>query len=186
MSYNTLGFKNVLAHWASGVTIVTTVANGQPVGITASSLTSLSLDPPQVLICVARKLYTHSAIMKSGAYAVNILGVDHLEWGMRFAGMRPEQDRFADIAWTTAFTGSPILPGVIGWLDCRLRHAYDGDDHSIFVGEVLAADYREDMKPLLYFNRNWRQLAEALQSAVPIIRALCLMRVVFDFMLLLL
>ena len=81
MSYNTLGFKNVLAHWASGVTIVTTIADGQPVGITASSLTSLSLDPPQVLICVARKLYTHSMIMKSGAYAVNILGVEHLEWG---------------------------------------------------------------------------------------------------------
>jgi flavin reductase (DIM6/NTAB) family NADH-FMN oxidoreductase RutF len=110
---------------------------------------------------VARKLYTHNVIMKSGAYAVNILGVDHLEWGMRFAGMRPEQDRFADNAGTTPFTGSPKLPGVIGRLDCKLRHAYDGNDHSIFVGEVLAADYREDMKPLLYFNRNWRQLAEA-------------------------
>jgi flavin reductase (DIM6/NTAB) family NADH-FMN oxidoreductase RutF len=161
MGYDTLGFKNVLAHWASGVTIVTTIADGKPVGITASSLTSLSLSPPQVLICVARKLYTHSAIVQAGAYAVNILGVEHLEWGMRFAGMRPERDRFADIAWTTAHTGSPILPGVIGWLDCKLRHAYDGDDHSIFVGEVLAADYREDMQPLLYFNRNWRELAEA-------------------------
>ena len=78
MSYNTLGFKNVLAHWASGVTIVTTVANGQLVGITASSLTSLSLDPPQVLICVVRKLYTHSALVKSGAYDVKSLGVGHV------------------------------------------------------------------------------------------------------------
>ena len=161
MSYNRAGFKNVLAHWASGVTIVTTMGDGRPVGITASSLTSVSLDPPQVLICVARKLYTHSAILRAGAYAVNILGVEHLEWGMRFAGMRPEQDRYADIVWTTAHTGSPILPGVIGRLDCELRHAYDGDDHSIFVGEVMAADYRESTQPLLYFNRDWRQLAEA-------------------------
>ena len=160
MSYDTQGFKNALAHWATGVTVVTTMIDGKPVGITASSLTSLSLDPPQVLICVARKLFTHAAIMQRRTYAVNILGVDHLEWGMRFAGMRPEVDRFADIAWTTAKTGSPILPGVIGWLDCELRHVYDGDDHSIFVGEVVAAGHREDMAPLLYFKRNWRHLAD--------------------------
>ena len=73
--------------------------------------------------------------------------------------MIPEaEDRFAGIAWRTVATGSPILPDVLGWLDCRLSHSYDGDDHSIFVGEVLAAGNREDAAPLLYFNRHWRQL----------------------------
>ncbi len=159
MSIQAQDFKNALAHWATGVTIVTTIVDGKPVGITANSLTSVSLNPPQILICVARKLFTHSAILNSGMFAVNILERHQLAWGMRFAGMIPEaEDRFAGIAWRAVATGSPILPDVLGWLDCRLSHSYDGDDHSIFVGEVLAAGNREDAAPLLYFNRHWRQL----------------------------
>ena len=65
MSVDAENFKNALAHWASGVTVVTTVADGRPIGITASSLTSVSLQPPQILICVARKLYTHAAILQT-------------------------------------------------------------------------------------------------------------------------
>ena len=165
MSVDAENFKNALAHWASGVTVVTTVADGRPIGITASSLTSVSLQPPQILICVARKLYTHAAILQSRVFAVNILNTAHLEWGMRFAGMIPEiEDRFAGIDWTAAATGCAILPGVMGWLDCRLSHSYDGDDHSIFVGEVLASGYQESAAPLLYFNRHWRQLAEGALS----------------------
>jgi flavin reductase (DIM6/NTAB) family NADH-FMN oxidoreductase RutF len=153
-------FKNALAHWASGVTIVTTLAEGKPVGITASSLTSVSVEPPQILICVGRRLFTHGAIGASGIFAVNILSVAQEGWGKRFAGLLPEMgDRFVGIDWTTAQTGCPILPNVLGWLDCRLRHTYDGEDHSIFVGEVVAAGYKRGA-PLLYFNRSWRKLAE--------------------------
>lgn len=159
MSIDVQSFKNAMAHWTSGVTVVTTCAEGDPIGMTASSLTSLSLDPPQILICVSRKLFTHQAIEQSGFFAVNILGTDHLEWGMRFAGMISEtSDRFAGIEARTAITGAPILPDVLGWLDCRLRRAYDGDDHTIFVGEVVAAGASEERSPLLYFNRTWRQL----------------------------
>ncbi|HQY90035.1 MAG: flavin reductase family protein [Caldilinea sp.] len=159
MSMDVQSFKDALAHWTSGVTVVTTQMDGRPVGITASSLTSVSLAPPQILICVARKLYTHQVIEQSGVFAVNILGTDHLEWGMRFAGMTPElADRFADIELQRGVTGAPILPDVLGWLDCRLRHAYDGGDHTIFVGEVVAAGATEERSPLLYFNRTWRQL----------------------------
>jgi flavin reductase (DIM6/NTAB) family NADH-FMN oxidoreductase RutF len=152
-------FKEAMSRWASGVTVVTTQVDGQRVGITASSLASVSADPPQILICVARKLFTHTAIERSGLFAVNILGTDQLAWGMRFAGMVPElNDRFAGIDLFQAVTGSPILPGVAAWLDCRLRHAYDGGDHTIFVGEVVAAGTTAECEPLLYFNRSWRQL----------------------------
>ncbi|MBW7882242.1 MAG: flavin reductase family protein [Caldilineaceae bacterium] len=161
MNVDVQTFKDTLAHWASGVTVVTTVANGHYIGITASSLTSVSLSPPQILICVARKLYTHAAIEESGVFAVNILSTEQLEWGMRFAGLIPEvEDRFAGIDWTTGTTGCPLLPGVLGWLDCRVRHAYEGGDHTIYVGEVLAASARDAGAPLLYFKRSWRQLAE--------------------------
>jgi flavin reductase (DIM6/NTAB) family NADH-FMN oxidoreductase RutF len=123
-------------------------------------LTSLSLEPPQILICVARKLYTHAAILESGVFVVNILNVEQVEWGMRFAGMIPENgDRFEDIDFDTATTGCAILPGVLGWLDCTVRQAYDGGDHTIFVGEVVAAGF-ENGPPLLYFNRHWRQLSD--------------------------
>jgi flavin reductase (DIM6/NTAB) family NADH-FMN oxidoreductase RutF len=153
-------FKNALAHWATGVTVVTTRSGERHVGITANSFTSLSLDPPQVLICVARKLHTHQAIRESGVFAVNILNIEQLEWGMRFAGMIPETgDRFEGIDFDTATTGCAILPGALGWVDCALRDAYDNGDHTIFVGEVLAAG-ADDGPPLLYFNRHWRQLAE--------------------------
>lgn len=167
MSVSAQSFKDALSHWASGVTVVTTQYEGRPVGITASSLTSVSLDPPQILICVSRKLFTHQAIVQSGFFAVNILGTDHLGWGMRFAGLMPElADRFADIETFQSVTGAPILPDVLAWLDCQLRHAYDGGDHAIFVGEVVGSSATEERSPLLYFNRTWRQLdAEPLRLA---------------------
>lgn len=159
MSIDVQVFKETMAHWASGVTVVTAQVEGKPIGITASSLSSVSVNPPQVLICVGNTLYTHHAIQESGAFAVNILASNQLEWGMRFAGMLPEgEGRFHDIEYTVGATGSPLLPGVLGWLDCRLRHAYDAGDHTIFVGEVVGGGVGEGEAPLLYFDRAWRQL----------------------------
>jgi flavin reductase (DIM6/NTAB) family NADH-FMN oxidoreductase RutF len=154
-------FRETMAQWASGVTVVTTVYDGKIIGITASSFTSVSADPPTILVCVAKKLYTHQVIKQSQVFAVNILHTAQLEWGLRFAGMIPEiSDRFAGIEWAKAVTGSPVLPDVMGWLDCRLLHSYDGGDHTIFVGEVAACGNQDaDLEPLLYYNRQWRQLA---------------------------
>ncbi|MCX6048337.1 MAG: flavin reductase family protein [Chloroflexi bacterium] len=154
-------FRETMAHWASGVTVVTTLVDGEPTGITASSFASLSLHPPQILVCINKKLHTHQAIETSGTFAVNILGIEHQAWGMRFAGMFPEiVDRFQGIAWETAVTGSPLLPGVLGWLDCEVRAAYMAGDHTIFVGEVMATSARKEGAPILYYNRKWRELAE--------------------------
>jgi flavin reductase (DIM6/NTAB) family NADH-FMN oxidoreductase RutF len=81
-------FKEVMAHWASGVTIATTQAKATPLGMTVSSFASVSLHPPQILICVNRQASTHTAIEASGYFAVNLLAVEHLEWGVRFAGLQ--------------------------------------------------------------------------------------------------
>lgn len=158
-------FKNVLSHWASGVTIVTTLDNQQPVGMTASSFSSVSVTPSLISVCIAKKLHTHQAIVNSGFFAVHILNVTQVEWGMRFAGMIPEiTDRFEGLAVQTATTGAPILPGVLGWLDCRVYGAYEGGDHTIFVGEVVAGESNDRTAPLLYYHRNWRQLAEEIPT----------------------
>ena len=154
-------FRETMAHWASGVTVVTTQVYDQRIGITGSSFASLSLNPPQILVCINKKLHAHAAIQTSGNFAVNILGIEHQAWGMRFAGMFPElTDRFEGIESYTAVTGSPILSGVLGWLDCEVREAFDGGDHTIFVGEVVATAARAEGAPILYYKRQWRQLAE--------------------------
>ena len=106
MTIEPQAFREVMACWASGVTIVTTQSKATPLGMTVSSFASVSLEPPQILICVNHKAHTYAAIEESGYFAVNLLGVDHLEWGVRFAGLRPEvTDRFEGIAWLTAQTG---------------------------------------------------------------------------------
>jgi flavin reductase (DIM6/NTAB) family NADH-FMN oxidoreductase RutF len=162
MAIDSQSFRATMTHWASGVTIVTAHHDGERVGITASSLTSLSLEPPRILICVAKRLYTHQIIQASQAFAVNILSAQQEEWGIRFAGKVPEgEDRFAGIDVHTAETGSPLLPGVLGWLDCRLSMAYDGGDHTIFIGEVVATSAVEHGEPIVYYNRHWRHLAHS-------------------------
>ncbi len=153
-------FRAAMAQWASGVTVVTTVHDGQYIGITASSFSSVSLEPPRILVCVAKRLYTHKVIDATGIFAVNILSAAQQEIGMRFAGRVPEgEDRFAGIEVTHAKTGAPLLPGVLGWLDCRLHAGFDGGDHTIFVGDVVAANAVDAGNPILYYNRQWRQLA---------------------------
>jgi flavin reductase (DIM6/NTAB) family NADH-FMN oxidoreductase RutF len=154
-------FKETLAHWASGVTVVTTLHEENPVGITASSFSSVSLNPPQILICVNKKLFTHGAIEATKTFAVNILGEEHLDWGKRFAGLVPEiEDRFADIETKSAATGCPIFLDALAWVDCRVVHDYDGGDHTVFIGEVLAAGSRAEGKPLMYYYRNWRSMKD--------------------------
>jgi flavin reductase (DIM6/NTAB) family NADH-FMN oxidoreductase RutF len=160
MSIDTQTFRATLAHWATGVTIVTSIHDGQRVGITASSFCSVSLDPPRVLVCVAKRLHTHRVIEESQIFAVNILSSAQQEWGMRFAGLLPEAaDRFTGIDIFAAETGCPLLPGVLGWLDCRLAAAYDGGDHTIYVGDVVAADAVAIGDPILYYHRQWRAMA---------------------------
>lgn len=158
-------FKETLSHWASGVTVVTAQHGDVQVGITASSFSSVSISPPQILICVVKKLYTHQIIEQSGCFAVHILQKDQLEWGMRFAGMIPElEDRFAGLRVEKAVTGAPILADALAWLDCKVSAAHDGADHTIFIGEVLAAASGDLGEPLLYYHRNWRLLAPEIPT----------------------
>lgn len=150
-------YKQAMAQWASGVTVVTTcLPDGEIKGMTASSFTSVSLNPYLILVCVAKKLYTHEVLLKSRVFAVNILNHTQIEIAQIFAGMRPEiTDRFAHVGYTTAQTGSPILPDVAGWLDCQKYQSVEAGDHTIFIGEVIAAHGAADKSPLIYFNRQW-------------------------------
>jgi flavin reductase (DIM6/NTAB) family NADH-FMN oxidoreductase RutF len=148
-------YKDALARWASGVTIVTTVQGDFWKGTTVSAFTSISLNPPLVMIGLVNKLYTRRLIAETGIFAVNILGIQH-EWLAKvFAGNVPEiEDRFAQAAWKTAITGCPILSDANGWVDCVVTQVIEAGDHTLFIGEVQAAG-NMDEAPLLYYHREW-------------------------------
>ncbi|MBC7872136.1 MAG: flavin reductase family protein [Chitinophagaceae bacterium] len=156
MSLDPQIYKQTMGQWATGVTVVTTIADGTYYGMTANSFISVSINPLLVLISVDHKAQIHPLITQSQVFAVSILNAAHIEWGKRFAGFNKDvMDRFEGIPFETAVTGSPVLPGVIGWVDCRLYTTYEAGDHTLFVGEVLAAEGPGGADPLLYFNRVW-------------------------------
>lgn len=159
-------FKQVMREWASGVTVVTTLNGEQKVGVAASAFSSVSAEPPLVLVCLHRKLYTGKMIEETRAFAINILSAGQVEIGKLFGNAYPHiQDRFAGLACTNEITGCPILPNVAGWFDCRVQTTYAGGDHVIFMGEVVAAGFDETVQPLLYHHHKWGQFAELALSS---------------------
>ena len=155
-------FKDILAQWASGVTVLTTVHEGQWKGTTASSFTSVSMEPPLVLVCLATKLYTHQLVDESGIFAANLLAQDQVDQGKLFAGMMPEiEDRFAEGNWQTSETGCPVMVDALGWVDCKVVHRYPAGDHTIFVGEVVSGGVNDNPQiPMVYHNRTWGRFSE--------------------------
>jgi flavin reductase (DIM6/NTAB) family NADH-FMN oxidoreductase RutF len=143
---------------ASGVTVVTTRAGGVDHGFTATSSTSVSLSPMLVLVCVLRGQRGHALIEESKSFAVNVLSAAQKDLGVRFASSA-ETNRFEGLTVTRAKTGSALLPGSLAWVDCVLKHAYPGGDHTIFVGEVVAADAPGGQDALVYYDRRWGTFA---------------------------
>ena len=151
-------FKAILSRWASGVTVVTCRHDGSVHGMTASAFCSVSLEPPLVLVCVARHNRTHEYIGAQGTFGIHILGADMEEISDRCAGFRgPDGHCLNDVPIRSAATGAPILADALAWMDCSLWRAYDGGDHTIFVGEIQAGGVG-DGSPLLWFRRGYRQV----------------------------
>jgi flavin reductase (DIM6/NTAB) family NADH-FMN oxidoreductase RutF len=145
--------------WASGVTIVTARHGEEVHGMTVSSFTSVSLDPPQVLICAERASRTHSLIHGSSAFAVTVLSAEHDEWADRFGGRDTNHPaRFEGINTFAAVTGAPILADYMSYFDCVVAEAYPAGTHTIFVGEVVAAGLAEQGEPLVYWRRGYYRL----------------------------
>lgn len=149
--------RAIMGRFATGVTVITTGREGSFGGLTANAVASLSLSPPLVMVAVEKTAHSHQQLLDSRAFAVNILSIDQQELSQRFA--KPGPKEFADLAYRTCETGSPILDGTLGYADCRVVHVLPGGDHDIFVGEIVAGEAR-DGEPLLYFCGKYRQLRE--------------------------
>jgi flavin reductase (DIM6/NTAB) family NADH-FMN oxidoreductase RutF len=147
-------FRAALGQLASGVAIITMRVDGEDHGFTATSFTSLSLDPMLVLVCVVKAQRSHAQLEQAGHYAVSILGSSQRALGERFADA-PPASRFEGLQLARATTGAPILQGCLAWVDCVVRHVLPGGDHSIFVAEVVAGDSHPHEDALVYHNRQW-------------------------------
>ncbi len=138
----------MLGAFATGVTVVTTLdASGVPWGFTANSFTSVSLDPPLVLVCLGRGAESCQVFEQAGGFAVNILSASQRGLSECFAS--PARDKFETVAWSAEATGSPLIEGTVGWLDCESHQCFDGGDHVIIVGRVVAFASTE-RRPLAY------------------------------------
>jgi flavin reductase (DIM6/NTAB) family NADH-FMN oxidoreductase RutF len=157
MAVEKADFRRALGHFAAGVSVVTArFDDGQIVGITVTAFSSLSLDPPQVLICIDRRARIHDRLQVGGPFAVNMLGENQEFVSRRFASS--ESDQFREIGYRSGTLGAPLIEGAIAAVECRIVETLQGGDHTIVVGAVEATHVAEG-KPLVYFRGGYCQLA---------------------------
>lgn len=157
MTVDQTEFRRVMGHFATGVTVITTHDGaGTLAGLTANAVSSVSLNPPLVLVCVDKGAESYPAFSASGAFAINILSEEQEAISRRFA--KSGGDKFTGTGYRLGVTGSPLLSDVVAHIECKVKHAFDAGDHTIFVGEVLEIAVDGERDPLLYFRGGYRNL----------------------------
>lgn len=141
-------FREVLGHFATGVTIVTASEDGKPVGFSCQSFAALSLDPPMVILAPAKSSTSWPRIAEAGAFAVNILAEHQEAICLNFAVSGG--DKFDGLAWTAGTTGAPLIKGSLATIECTLGAIYEGGDHELVTGHVVAMEVGSG-SPLLFY-----------------------------------
>jgi flavin reductase (DIM6/NTAB) family NADH-FMN oxidoreductase RutF len=153
--------RNAMRQWASGVAVIAVEYQGVRHGMTVSSFTSLSLEPPLVMVSLERGSRTHSLLEQSGYFGVTILCSDQRAVSQRFAGGVPDgHDRFVGLQTFTLASGAPLLSDGLSFFDCKVVSTYKAGTHTVFIGEVLAVQEITSGRPLLYYNRAYMELCE--------------------------
>jgi flavin reductase (DIM6/NTAB) family NADH-FMN oxidoreductase RutF len=149
-------FRYVLGHFASGVTVVTFQHAGKLYGLTVSSFCSLSLEPPLILVCIGQDIQSHDLLKQTESFAVNILAEDG-EWLSRHFASRID-NKFEAVPYHFSHTNAPLLDTALASMECQMYASYPGGDHTIFVGQVVASNVRNDVGPLLYYRSGYHCL----------------------------
>jgi flavin reductase (DIM6/NTAB) family NADH-FMN oxidoreductase RutF len=159
VGFSASDFRKTLGAFATGVTVITTRGTGQDYGMTATAFSSVSLDPPLVLICVKVDAEGAQHIPDNACFAVNILSVKQEPVSNYFASKdRPRgRDAFAEIPHREVATGAPVIDEVAAFVDCRLVATHEAGDHLIFIGEVAALGYDTEIEPLLFHAGRYRK-----------------------------
>lgn len=156
--------RNTMGAFPSGVTIITTTAGSRPVGLTISSFASVSMDPPLLLVCVARTANSLPAFRTGGPMAVNVLANDQAWLAKRFAGR--SENRFADVGYETGPNNVPLLADTAAWISCHVDRIYDAGDHVILLARANEL-HRSERQPLLYHSGTMHDWAVAAAENKP-------------------
>jgi flavin reductase (DIM6/NTAB) family NADH-FMN oxidoreductase RutF len=149
--------RDALGCFATGVTVVTCLNDaGEPAGITVNSFTSVSLDPPLLLVCLYKQAASALALTKASHFAINVLQTGQQPASITFSTR--VEDRFGQMPWSCGEAGAPILKDSLGVFECENYAVYDGGDHHILVGQVVKASFDASLDPLLYFRGSYRRL----------------------------
>jgi flavin reductase (DIM6/NTAB) family NADH-FMN oxidoreductase RutF len=151
-------FKQCLRRWASGVTIVTSRLGDEIHGMTVSAFSSVSAEPPLVLVCANKRSKTHAMISSGEIFNVHVLAADQQELSNRFASQSLEGSRFESVAWREGKLGAPILEGALAVLECKLVSTHEEGSHTIYVGHVEHAEVG-DSEPLVYYQGGYRAIS---------------------------
>ena len=149
--------RDALGCFATGVTVVTCLdPAGMPAGLTVNSFTSLSLDPPLLLVCIAKQASSAAPLIAARSFAVNVLQTHQQPASIRFSTR--DENRFGTTPWACGESGAPILSESLGVFECQRQAVHDGGDHHILVGQVVKASFDSSLDPLLYFRGRYRRL----------------------------
>ena len=157
-------FRNSLRHVAATVYAITTGHNGERFGILATAVSSLSFDPPSLLVCVNRTASLHEPMASADTFCVNVLGVGNRDIADCFSQRGSGEERFAVGEWEETH-GVPVLVSAQSSLICRIAHRHAYGTHTIFIGELIAARHRANAKPLTYYDGRYIDITEAPDQA---------------------
>ncbi len=161
MTMDPTSYRRVIGHFATGVTVVTTAVDGRLHGMTANAVSSVSLDPLLLLVCVDRRAIAHGEMSRARTFAVNILSAEQEGLARLFAERRqPETASLRGAPFEPGPSGSPLLTGCLAWLECASHEAVEVGDHTIFIGRVLAGEVGQAAQPLMYHRGTYRHRLE--------------------------
>ncbi|MCH7488872.1 MAG: flavin reductase family protein [Chloroflexi bacterium] len=154
-------YRRIIGQFATGVAVVTTANDGLLHGMTANAITSVSLDPPLLLVCIDKAAHSHDQFTQSGRFTVNILAEDQQEVSKIFAATsEPEQGRLQGVAFHLGANGVPLIEGCLAYIECAVADQFEGGDHTIFTGSVEDATVAGEAAPLLFYQGKYRRLAD--------------------------
>jgi 3-hydroxy-9,10-secoandrosta-1,3,5(10)-triene-9,17-dione monooxygenase reductase component len=142
-------FRQVLGHFCTGVTVITTTENGLPAGFACQAFAALSLDPPLVVFCPARESATWEVIARTGHFAANLLAASQRDVARTF-GMKG-LNKFNEVRWEPSVAGDPVLDGALAWAGCTVEAVHDGGDHNVVIGRVTELGDVAPGEPLLFY-----------------------------------
>ncbi|MCA0354800.1 MAG: flavin reductase family protein [Chloroflexi bacterium] len=150
-------FRQAMSRFASGVTVVTTIVDAKPYGLTVSAFASLSLDPALTIIAIDKRSPMHDLLLQAQAFAINILSSEQESLSRHFAG--PQKHDWSEITAAAGNRSIPLLDGALANMECGLFQAVDGGDHTIFIGQVEHVTLRDGL-PLLYYRGAYHDLVQ--------------------------